>query len=96
MINIKDANGKWAVIDENRLIEDLAFSKFKILGMGINQILLLLEMYECMGGVLPITEKSIKAAKEQYARFPFEPIKGAKEILEERDKPMKEGNDGKQ
>ena len=60
MINIKDANGRWCVIEEEKIMIILREQKILLFGMTFDSILTLLQMYEMRGGILPPTPERIK------------------------------------
>lgn len=60
MISLKDANGQYHVFKEQDVLEAFTCSDFQILGMSLNVLLEIRNIYLEKAGVLPITVSSVR------------------------------------
>jgi hypothetical protein len=60
IVNCKDVNGKHVAIEYLELISSLSEGNFRLLGMGMPEILELQKQYYIKGGKKPITKESIE------------------------------------
>ncbi len=63
-ISIKDINGIYFTVNERELYSTLCTLDTKVFGVGLNNIVKLIEEYHRRNGPLPMTEESIKEAFE--------------------------------
>jgi len=62
----QDIYGKIFYVSDNEVIKALDLSHFKIYGVDLECLLALLNLYQSLGGNMPVNEKNIaKVLKEQ-------------------------------
>lgn len=72
MMNVKDANGQWVVINDVDLMTALVEAKTTLFGMSMNAILRMRQEYIEKNGIMPMNEKNIN---EFYSRPTPRPYK---------------------